>query len=78
MDNGEANLESKFEGLRVSDPYNINGSDGLFQVMKAVEAAEATIKQQVLSSFFLSFIRYLCDGAGQGFDGTNTSIHVIH
>ncbi|KAI3457757.1 hypothetical protein Pfo_014420 [Paulownia fortunei] len=47
MENGEGNLESKFGGLTVSDPYNINGSDGLFQVMKAVEAAEATIKQQV-------------------------------
>ncbi|XP_035846361.1 uncharacterized protein LOC110942427 isoform X4 [Helianthus annuus] len=33
-----------------SDVDNINGvnkSDGLFQVMKAVEAAEATIKQQM-------------------------------
>ncbi|KAL6549247.1 hypothetical protein OROHE_009092 [Orobanche hederae] len=46
MDNGEGNLESKFAGLMVGDPDNINGSDGLFQVMKAVEAAEATIKQQ--------------------------------
>ncbi|KAL3646054.1 hypothetical protein CASFOL_011234 [Castilleja foliolosa] len=45
MENGEGHLESKFAGLKVSDP--INGSDGLFQVMKAVEAAEATIKQQV-------------------------------
>ncbi|KAL7086387.1 hypothetical protein ACP275_13G000700 [Erythranthe tilingii] len=47
MENGDANLESKFAGLSVSDPYNLNGSDGLFQVMKAVEAAELTIKQQV-------------------------------
>ncbi|KAK4437537.1 hypothetical protein Salat_0087600 [Sesamum alatum] len=47
MENGESNLESKFARLTVSDPYNINGNDGLFQVMKAVEAAEATIKQQV-------------------------------
>ncbi|XP_020546952.1 uncharacterized protein LOC105179356 isoform X2 [Sesamum indicum] len=47
MENGEGNLESKFAGLTVTDPYNINGNDGLFQVMKAVEAAEATIKQQV-------------------------------
>ncbi|KAL2246223.1 UNVERIFIED_CONTAM: hypothetical protein Sindi_2890500, partial [Sesamum indicum] len=46
MENGEGNLESKFAGLTVTDPYNINGNDGLFQVMKAVEAAEATIKQQ--------------------------------
>ncbi|GFP83310.1 hypothetical protein PHJA_000474400 [Phtheirospermum japonicum] len=46
MENGEGHLESKFTGLTVSDPNNINGSDGLFQVMKAVEAAEATIKQQ--------------------------------
>ncbi|KAG8389467.1 hypothetical protein BUALT_Bualt02G0232400 [Buddleja alternifolia] len=47
MENGEGNLESKFSELTVSDAYNINGNDGLFQVMKAVEAAEATIKQQV-------------------------------
>ncbi|KAL6493332.1 hypothetical protein OROGR_033091 [Orobanche gracilis] len=47
MDNGEGIFESKFAGLMVSDPDNINGSDGLFQVMKAVEAAEATIKQQI-------------------------------
>ncbi|KAL0361993.1 UNVERIFIED_CONTAM: hypothetical protein Scaly_1154500 [Sesamum calycinum] len=46
MENGEGNLESKFARLTVTDPYNINGNDGLFQVMKAVEAAEATIKQQ--------------------------------
>ncbi|CAA3008629.1 Isochorismate synthase, chloroplastic [Olea europaea subsp. europaea] len=42
MENGEANFESKFSGLTMSD-----SNDGLFQVMKAVEAAEATIKQQV-------------------------------
>ncbi|XP_057787731.1 uncharacterized protein LOC131004975 isoform X2 [Salvia miltiorrhiza] len=47
MENGEGNLESRFAGLTVNDPYSINGNDGLFQVMKAVEAAEATIKQQV-------------------------------
>ncbi|GER47928.1 cytokinin oxidase 5 [Striga asiatica] len=47
MENGEGNLESEFAALKVTDSYNANGSDGLFQVMKAVEAAEATIKQQV-------------------------------
>ncbi|XP_042027670.1 uncharacterized protein LOC121774860 isoform X1 [Salvia splendens] len=47
MENEEGNLESRFAGLTVNDPYSINGNDGLFQVMKAVEAAEATIKQQV-------------------------------
>ncbi|XP_051152019.1 uncharacterized protein LOC127265999 [Andrographis paniculata] len=47
MENGERNLESRFAGMTVGDPYSINGNDGLFQVMKAVEAAEATIKQQV-------------------------------
>ncbi|KAL3534068.1 hypothetical protein ACH5RR_002529, partial [Cinchona calisaya] len=53
MEHGEANLESKFAGLAVNDSSTSNNSssnpnnDGLFQVMKAVEAAEATIKQQV-------------------------------
>ncbi|KAL3835134.1 hypothetical protein ACJIZ3_009870 [Penstemon smallii] len=47
MENGDANLDTKFARLAVSDPINVNGNDGLFQVMKAVEAAEATIKQQV-------------------------------
>ncbi|KAI3454260.1 hypothetical protein Pfo_010923 [Paulownia fortunei] len=50
MENGEGNLESEFAGLAVSDPINVNGNDGLFQVVKAVEAAEATIKQQVEES----------------------------
>lgn len=68
MENGEGNLESKFAGLTVSDPYYINGSDGLFQVMKAVEAAEATIKQQV----FLFLFIYLPTSLGQGFDGSVT------
>ncbi|PIN11083.1 hypothetical protein CDL12_16314 [Handroanthus impetiginosus] len=58
MENGEDNLERRFEGLNVSDPYNINGSDGLFQVMKAVEAAEATIKQQVLYQGFYGTVKY--------------------
>ncbi|CAA0841779.1 Unknown protein [Striga hermonthica] len=47
MVNGEGKLASEFAALRVTDPYSANGSDGLFQVMRAVEAAEATIKQQV-------------------------------
>ncbi|XP_071702191.1 uncharacterized protein [Rutidosis leptorrhynchoides] len=54
MENG--NLVQQLSTLSVngysnSEDSNINGmsnkSDGLFQVMKAVEAAEATIKQQV-------------------------------
>lgn len=48
-------LSQQFSGLSVNNGYaggnTINGmmvkNDGLFQVMKAVEAAEATIKQQV-------------------------------
>ncbi|KAA8538841.1 hypothetical protein F0562_025533 [Nyssa sinensis] len=61
MDNGSAidgggNLAYKFSALAVSacndspnsnTSSNNNNNDGLFQVMKAVEAAEATIKQQV-------------------------------
>ncbi|CAI9763377.1 unnamed protein product [Fraxinus pennsylvanica] len=47
MENGEGNLESKFAGMVVSDTNDVNGNDGLFQVMTAVEAAEATIKQQM-------------------------------
>lgn len=51
------NLDSKFAGLGLNDTNHSNlnnvsnnnssSNDGLFQVMKAVEAAEATIKQQV-------------------------------
>lgn len=59
MENGESNLESRFAGLTMNDPYNINGNDGLFQVMKAVEAAEATIKQQVFCSH-ISFSYIIC------------------
>ncbi|GER37601.1 hypothetical protein STAS_14028, partial [Striga asiatica] len=47
MENGKGKLASEFAAMRVTDPYSTNGSDGLFQVMRAVEAAEATIKQQV-------------------------------
>lgn len=54
MENGEGNIESKFAGMVVSDTNNINTTDGLFQVMKAVEAAEATIKQQVFLSLSFS------------------------
>ncbi|XP_021969658.1 uncharacterized protein LOC110864813 [Helianthus annuus] len=57
LDDG-SNLTEQLANLSVgdgvngcrSDVDNINGmnkSDGLFQVMKAVEAAEATIKQQM-------------------------------
>lgn len=48
MENGGENLENTFSGLVLKDSnHNSAGNDGLFQVMKAVEAAEATIKQQV-------------------------------
>ncbi|PSR90935.1 Bud site selection protein [Actinidia chinensis var. chinensis] len=48
---GANNLAHKFAALAVSSsnnapPISNNNNDGLFQVMKAVEAAEATIKQQ--------------------------------
>ena len=57
---GGGNLSQQLSGLSIEDnsvngySNNINGmnkSDGLFQVMKAVEAAEATIKQQVFFDF---------------------------
>nr|XP_027189561.1 uncharacterized protein LOC101501044 isoform X3 [Cicer arietinum] len=63
MENGyDGNLADKFSGLGInqngqeqhvheqpnfSSNNNNNNNDNLFQVMKAVEAAEATIKQQV-------------------------------
>ncbi|KAG9147445.1 hypothetical protein Leryth_020424 [Lithospermum erythrorhizon] len=54
MENGEGGedgtfMETKMASLALSDSNNNdnNNSDGLFQVIKAVEAAEATIKQQV-------------------------------
>lgn len=57
MENG--NLVQQLSALSVNgysnSNSNINGvnkkTDGLFQVMKAVEAAEATIKQQVIVVF---------------------------
>lgn len=67
MDGG-VNLVHKFGGLALSscnngppnsnltyinDNSNSNNDDGLFQVIKAVEAAEVTIKQQVI--IFLPF-----------------------
>ncbi|CAG7911693.1 unnamed protein product [Brassica rapa] len=46
MDNGhEERLAEKFSGVGLRESSNEN--DSLFQVIKAVEAAEATIKQQV-------------------------------
>ncbi|KAK9037570.1 hypothetical protein V6N11_022476 [Hibiscus sabdariffa] len=46
MENGhDGKLAEKLSGLALND-NNINNDDSLFQVMKAVEAAEATIKQQ--------------------------------
>ncbi|XP_031115872.1 uncharacterized protein LOC116019713 isoform X2 [Ipomoea triloba] len=55
MENGGGSLESKLAGLHINDSGHISGnnSDGLFQVMKAVEAAEATIKQQVEENYRL-------------------------
>ncbi|KAK4786203.1 hypothetical protein SAY86_002892 [Trapa natans] len=45
MENGfDGELADKFSGLGIIGP---SSNDNLFQVMKAVEAAEATIKQQV-------------------------------
>lgn len=46
MENGYGNLADKLSGLAVNGSNN-NNDNNLFQVMKAVEAAEATIKQQV-------------------------------
>lgn len=42
---GGDKLADKLSGLKVNDDDHVN-NDSLFQVMKAVEAAEATIKQQ--------------------------------
>lgn len=48
MDNGFGNLADRLSGLAVNDSSpNSNNNDSLVQVIKAVEAAEATIKQQV-------------------------------
>ncbi|XP_031252820.1 uncharacterized protein LOC116110739 isoform X1 [Pistacia vera] len=55
MENGHGgNFVDKLSGLALNDPNNNtsnhhhnNNNDSLFQVMKAVEDAEATIKQQV-------------------------------
>lgn len=60
MDNGyDARLAEKFSGLGINQNgqqhehdqsnFSSNNNDNLYQVMKAVEAAEATIKQQVHS-----------------------------
>ncbi|XP_075098625.1 uncharacterized protein LOC107798275 isoform X10 [Nicotiana tabacum] len=48
MENGGDSLVPKLAGLNLNDSNNVpKNNDGLFQVLKAVEAAEATIKQQV-------------------------------
>ncbi|XP_019247533.1 PREDICTED: uncharacterized protein LOC109227004 isoform X2 [Nicotiana attenuata] len=48
MENGGDSLVPKLVGLNLNDSNNVpKNNDGLFQVLKAVEAAEATIKQQV-------------------------------
>ncbi|KAJ4829645.1 hypothetical protein Tsubulata_035704 [Turnera subulata] len=50
MENGhDTNLAEKMSGLGLRDNHSSSSNnDSLFQVMKAVEAAEATIKQQKL------------------------------
>lgn len=64
MENGGGNLTQQLSALTIGSSVNgytntngMNKSDGLFQVMKAVEAAEATIKQQVF--FFDSISLHL-------------------
>ena len=47
MDNDGSNLEIKLSGLALNNPDN---EDSWFQVVKVVEAAEVTIKQQVCLS----------------------------
>lgn len=47
MENGGDSLVPKLEGWNLNDSNNPKNNDGLHQVLKAVEAAEATIKQQV-------------------------------
>ncbi|XWS44618.1 hypothetical protein CRYUN_Cryun15aG0063400 [Craigia yunnanensis] len=47
MENGhDGKLAEKLSGLALNDNKDSNNDDSLFQVMKAVEAAEAAIKQQ--------------------------------
>ena len=54
MENGyDGKLVDRLSGLALSDSPSSASNDGLFQVMKAVEAAEATIKLQVSLSLFL-------------------------
>ncbi|KAK4710240.1 hypothetical protein R3W88_004753 [Solanum pinnatisectum] len=47
MENGGDGLVPKLAGWNLNDSNNPKNNDGLYQVLKAVEAAEATIKQQV-------------------------------
>lgn len=53
MENGfDWKLAEKLSSLELNDPSNITDNNGsLFQVLKAVEAAEATIKQQAMLLF---------------------------
>jgi len=73
MENGhDGKLAQKLSGLsinqhseqQVHDQSNLssNNNDNLYQVMKAVEAAEATIKQQVL--WFQRVLLYKIDSLG--------------
>jgi len=63
MENGfDGKLAEKLSGMALNDAAsNVNSnSDSLTQVMNAVEAAEATIKEQVPLSFSLSlFLSFL-------------------
>ncbi|KAG5621163.1 hypothetical protein H5410_006381 [Solanum commersonii] len=47
MENGGDSLVPKLAGWNLNDSNNPKNNDGLYQVLKAVEAAEATIKQQM-------------------------------
>lgn len=61
MDNGfHEKLADKFSGLRLDDPSSDihSNNDNLFRVMKAVEAAEANIKQQVFLNVFLVILAH--------------------
>ncbi|KAK7391820.1 hypothetical protein VNO78_20243 [Psophocarpus tetragonolobus] len=66
MENGhDGKLAEKFSGMSINQPgqqhvhdqsnLSSNNNDNLYQVMKAVEAAEATIKQQVEENSQLRF-----------------------
>lgn len=55
MDTDYGNLVDKLSGVSIGGGLN-NNTDSLLQVREAVEAAEATIKQQVRVIFLFSHI----------------------